>query len=345
VVVAFDCAGPTFRDGLYDAYKSQRGAPPEALGPQFDLAYEACRAFGWPAVAAPGYEADDVIATLAAAACRGVGTGGDGSNGSNGSDGSGGGGGGNGMGAERGVVIVAQDKDFMQLVTDRCVMVDPAKKRLFGCAEVEEKFGVPPRLMADLQALTGDATDNVPGVPGIGPKIAAELLGDWGSLDNVLDAARATDPANPKKPAIKQTKRRENLVAHRGDAELSRRLVTLDAAVPLDRMRLLLAADGDGHGNANANANGGEGGGAAGEAGGEEEAGELDHQSVPIGNEARLAALLAPAPRPRSEAGADGDGDPARLPLQSAVAFCQKHDMRALERTVRLKAAGGVYGS
>ena len=71
----------------------------------------------------------------------------------------------------------------------------------------------------------------------------------------------------------------------------------------------------------------------------------MDHQSVPIGNEARLAALLAPAPRPRSEAGADGDGDPARLPLQSAVAFCQKHDMRALERTVRLKAAGGVYGS
>ena len=98
------------------------------------------------------------------------------------------------MGAERGVVIVAQDKDFMQLVTDRCVMVDPAKKRLFGCAEVEEKFGVPPRLMADLQALTGDATDNVPGVPGIGPKIAAELL--------CTEEEDGTDSSAPKVPAL-----------------------------------------------------------------------------------------------------------------------------------------------
>lgn len=288
VVVAFDCAGPTFRDDLFGEYKAQRSEPPPTLGPQFDLAYEACQAFGWTAVSAPGFEADDIIATFAAAAGRGVGTGGS-----------------SGAGAKRGVVIVGQDKDFMQLVTDRCVLVDPARKRMFGTAEVEEKFGVPPRLMVDLQALAGDPTDNIPGVPGIGPKIAAELLRSWGSLGSVLDAAQAMDPSNPKKPAIKQTKRRENLVAHRDDALLSRRLVTLNSQVPLERIRLYETGD---------------------DAGADSD--------LLLENEGRLARLLAPLPRARDQVGAD----PASVPLSSAVEFCRRNQMRALEKAVRSKA-------
>ena len=193
-LVLFDSKGPTFRDDICESYKAQRAPPPEQLGPQFDLALSACSALGFPTFSAPGYEADDIIATMASIA------------GSNG----------------RPVAIVGSDKDFMQLVTDSCVMVCPAKKKLFTKVEVEAKFGVPPRLMVDLQSLCGDATDNIKGIPSIGPKTAAELLLQFGCLDAVLENAHL----------VKQPKRRAVLCEHADSARLAKRLVTLRQDVP-----------------------------------------------------------------------------------------------------------------
>jgi DNA polymerase-1 len=157
-----------------------------------ELAREACRAFGWPAVAAPGFEGDDIIATMAGAA------------------------------KDRQVAIVASDKDFLQLVSDRVFVVCPTKKVLYASLDVEAKWGVPPRLMADLQSLAGDAADNVKGIPGIGPKTASELLRQFGSLEGILDNAAL----------VKQPKRRASLIAGRASALHARRLVTLKADVP-----------------------------------------------------------------------------------------------------------------
>lgn len=196
VLVLFDSPGPTFRNDLYTEYKAQRGPPPEDLGHQFDIAIEACQAFGFRAFAAPGFEADDVIATMAKTA----------------SD----------LERERTVAIVGADKDFFQLVTDSCFVLCPNKKALVTPAEVELKFGVPPALMADLQSLMGDSADNIKGVPGVGPKIAAELLRQFGSLDGVLDNAHL----------VKQNKRRESLLEHRAAALQARELVSLHKEVP-----------------------------------------------------------------------------------------------------------------
>ncbi|MEN0000496.1 MAG: DNA polymerase I [Pseudomonadota bacterium] len=194
--VVFDYSSKTFRNDLYADYKANRDEPPEDLRPQFGLIREATRAFNVPCIETEGYEADDIIAAYSRLVEE--------------------------AGAE--ATIVSSDKDLMQLVTDKVSMYDTMKDRQIGIAEVIEKFGVGPEKMIDLQSLTGDSTDNIPGVPGIGPKTAAQLLDEYGDLDSLLE--RASE--------IKQNKRRENLINFADQARLSRQLVTLDVNTPLD---------------------------------------------------------------------------------------------------------------
>ncbi|MCM2505894.1 DNA polymerase I [Aureimonas altamirensis] len=194
--VIFDHSSTTFRNALYDSYKANRPAPPEDLVPQFALIREAVRAFDLPCIEKQGFEADDLIATYTKKALE---AGGD-------------------------VTIVSSDKDLMQLVGPCVTLYDQMKDKRLGPAEVFEKFGVYPEKMIDLQALVGDTSDNVPGVPGIGPKTAAQLLEEFGDLETLLSRAGE----------IKQAKRRENLSAFAEQARLSRRLVTLDDNTPLD---------------------------------------------------------------------------------------------------------------
>ncbi|MBM3488615.1 MAG: DNA polymerase I, partial [Alphaproteobacteria bacterium] len=195
LAVVFDTARKTFRSDLFPDYKAHRPEPPPELVPQFALIRETTRAFGLPAVEMEGYEADDLIATYARRAVE--------------------------AGAE--VTIVSSDKDLMQLVNDHVRMLDPIKNKPIGRAEVEERFGVGPEKVVDVQALAGDATDNVPGVPGIGVKTAAELIRTYGDLDTLL--ARAGE--------IKQPKRRENLETNAALARISRELVRLRDDVPI----------------------------------------------------------------------------------------------------------------
>ncbi len=195
LAVVFDHAEKTFRNQIYPDYKAHRPPAPEDLIPQFPLVREATRAFGVPSLEQPGYEADDVIAAYAKAV--------------------------HDAGGE--VVIVSSDKDLMQLVTDRVSMFDPMKGARIGPDQVFEKFGVWPDKVVDLQALTGDPVDNVPGAPGIGVKTAAALIGEYGDLDSVL--ARAGE--------IKQEKRRQILLEHADQIRLSRELVRLDETTPL----------------------------------------------------------------------------------------------------------------
>jgi len=196
LAVIFDAARANFRNEIYPEYKAQRPEAPEDLVPQFPLIREATRAFNVPCIEMEGFEADDLIATYARLA------------------------------RERGwrVTIVSSDKDLMQLVTDGVDMFDPVKNRPIGRAEVIEKFGVPPEKVVDVQSLAGDSVDNVPGVPGIGIKTAAQLIEEYGDLDTLL--ARAGE--------IKQPKRRENLIENAEKARISRQLVTLrdDVEVP-----------------------------------------------------------------------------------------------------------------
>lgn len=189
LAVIFDYSSKTFRNGLYDQYKANRTAPPEDLIPQFGLIRHATRAFNLPCIEKEGYEADDLIATYARLAEE--------------------------AGAD--VTIVSSDKDLMQLVTPKVSMYDSMKDKQITVPDVIEKWGVPPEKMIDLQAMTGDSTDNVPGIPGIGPKTAAQLLEEYGDLDTLL--ARAGE--------IKQQKRRESIIANADLARLSRELVTL----------------------------------------------------------------------------------------------------------------------
>ena len=193
--VIFDYSSKTFRHDVYADYKANRSAPPEDLIPQFGLIREATRAFSLPCIEMEGYEADDLIATYARQAAE--------------------------TGAD--VTIISSDKDLMQLVGPKVGMYDPMKDRQIGVAEVVEKWGVPPEKMIDLQALTGDSVDNVPGVPGIGPKTAAQLLETFGDLDTLL--ARASE--------IKQDKRRETIIANADNARISRELVTLKNDAPV----------------------------------------------------------------------------------------------------------------
>src|SRR5215467_11664859 len=196
LAVVFDKSERTFRTEMYAEYKANRTEPPDDLRPQFPLIREAVRAFDLPCLEQLGFEADDLIATYVRQACE----------------------------AGASATIVASDKDLMQLVTDCVVMYDTMKDRRIGIAEVIEKFGVPPDKMIEVQALIGDSTDNVPGVPGIGAKTAAQLIGEYGDLETLL--ARAGE--------IKQEKRRQALIENAERARLSKKLVTLDAHVTLE---------------------------------------------------------------------------------------------------------------
>jgi DNA polymerase-1 len=193
--VIFDAGRHTFRNRLYDAYKAQRPEPPPELVPQFALVRAATEAFDVPAIELPDWEADDLIAAYASAA---VAAGGE-------------------------ATIVSSDKDLMQLIRPGISMVDPIKNKPIGLAEVLEKFGVAPAQLIDAQALIGDSVDNVPGVPGIGPKTAAQLIQEFGGLEAILAAA----------PAMKPSKRRDLLIEHAEAARLSRVLVTLREDAPL----------------------------------------------------------------------------------------------------------------
>ncbi|WP_152046616.1 DNA polymerase I [Aureimonas psammosilenae] len=194
--VIFDHSSTTFRNELYEHYKANRAEPPEDLRPQFALIREAVRAFDIPCIEQQGFEADDLIATYTRLAVE---AGGD-------------------------VTIVSSDKDLMQLVGPCVILYDQMKDKRLGPEDVKEKFGVYPEKMIDLQSLVGDTSDNVPGVPGIGPKTAAELLDTFGTLEALLERAGE----------IKQAKRRENLLLHADQARLSKRLVTLEQHMPLD---------------------------------------------------------------------------------------------------------------
>jgi DNA polymerase-1 len=196
LAIVFDKSEITFRNKLYPDYKAHRPPAPDDLIPQFALIREAVRAFDLPCLEQVGFEADDLIATYVRLAC------------------------------ERGATatIVSSDKDLMQLVTDCVTMYDTMKDRRIGIAEVIEKFGVPPEKVVEVQALAGDSTDNVPGVPGIGVKTAAQLIVEYGDLETLL--LRAGE--------IKQPKRREALIENAEKARISRQLVLLDDKVELE---------------------------------------------------------------------------------------------------------------
>ena len=196
VAVIFDHSGKTFRNDMYDKYKANRPPTPEDLIPQFPLTREATRAFNVACKEVEGFEADDIIATLA---CRARDAGGS-------------------------CTIISSDKDMMQLIGGGVVMLDAMKNKIIDREGVVEKFGVYPERVVDVQALAGDSVDNVPGAPGIGIKTAALLINEYGSLEELLD--RASE--------IKQPKRRESLLDNRAQIEMSKRLVQLDCNMALD---------------------------------------------------------------------------------------------------------------
>lgn len=196
IAVIFDSARKTFRNDIYPDYKAHRPPPPDDLIPQFELVREATRALNVSCVDMPGYEADDLIATYATLARD--------------------------LGAD--VTVVSSDKDLMQLVDDKVLMFDAMKNKEIGPDQVMEKFGVGPDRVIEVQALAGDASDNVPGVPGIGMKTAALLINQYGDMEGVL--------ANAEQ--IKQPKRRQSLIDHADDARISKQLVTLKKDVPIE---------------------------------------------------------------------------------------------------------------
>jgi DNA polymerase-1 len=205
-VVAMDSKGPTFRHALDARYKATRPAPPPDLSQQMSRVEQVVRAWDVACFRRDGFEADDLIASVTARA----------------------------VGEGWRVVIVSADKDMMQLVRDaddRVVLCDSMRDRVYGPREVEEKLGVPPSRVRDFLALTGDTSDNVPGVPGVGPKTAADLLAQFGSIDEIY--AGLDRVAKPKL--------RESLRVHEEDARASQKLVTLAASSPIewDKPRLL----------------------------------------------------------------------------------------------------------
>lgn len=195
VAVIFDKGSHTFRNDMYDQYKANREAMPEDLRPQMPLTREATRAFNIACEEIEGFEADDIIATLAH----------------------------QGRDAGGRVTILSSDKDLMQLVGDGVEMLDPMKNKRIDRDGVVEKFGVQPERVVDVQALAGDSVDNVPGAPGIGIKTAALLINEYGDLESLLDRAEE----------IKQPKRRQTLIDNRAQIELSKRLVQLDCDMDL----------------------------------------------------------------------------------------------------------------
>ncbi len=195
IAVVFDAARETFRNKIYSQYKANRADPPDDLKPQFDLIKKVPEFFNLKSIQLLGYEADDLIASYAKEALK----------------------------KGRKVTIISSDKDLMQLLKDKISIIDPIKKKEIGIENVLEKFGVEPEKVIDVQALAGDTSDNIPGVPGIGPKIASQLINEFGTLEKLLEGYET----------IKQEKRRESIKENRELAILSKKLVTLKDDVPL----------------------------------------------------------------------------------------------------------------
>ena len=193
--VIFDSARKNFRNDIYKDYKANRSEAPEDLAPQFEYIRKSVKAFNLPSIELINYEADDLIATYAKQITK--------------------------VGAK--VTIISSDKDLMQLVSSKIRLYDPMKSKLIGEKEVFEKFGVKPEQVIDVQSLAGDSSDNIPGVPGIGIKTAAELINKYKTLDTLLKKA----------DEITQNKRRETLLANKDKALLSKKLVTLKNDVPV----------------------------------------------------------------------------------------------------------------
>jgi len=196
VAAIFDHKGKTFRSDIYPEYKANRPPAPEDLAPQFPIIRDATHAFNLACVEVEGYEADDIIATLAVRA----------------------------RDAGARVTVISSDKDLMQVVGGGVEMFDAMKNRRIGIEQVEEKFGVGPDRVIDVQSLAGDSVDNIPGAPGIGVKTAALLINEYGDLDTLLDRAGE----------IRQPKRRETLIDKADQIRVSRKLVTLVTDMPLD---------------------------------------------------------------------------------------------------------------
>ncbi len=204
--VIFDSARKNFRNEIYKDYKANRSEAPEDLAPQFEYIRKSVKAFNLPSIELLNYEADDLIATYAKQITK--------------------------LGAK--VTIISSDKDLMQLVSKDIRLYDPMKSKVIGEKEVVEKFGVKPNQVVDVQSLAGDSSDNIPGVPGIGIKTAAELINKYKTLDTLLNKASE----------IKQNKRRETLLENKDKALLSRELVTLKSNVPVkDQLNSFILKD------------------------------------------------------------------------------------------------------
>ncbi len=195
IAVIFDAARETFRNEIYSDYKANRSDPPEDLKPQFDLIKKVPEAFNLQSIELLGFEADDLIASYSNEASK----------------------------LGRKVTIISADKDLMQLLTKEVSIIDPMKKKEITKETVMEKFGVLPDKVIDVQALAGDSSDNVPGVPGIGPKIASQLINEYGSVEELIK----------KVDSIKQEKRRNSIIDNKDLAIISKKLVTLKQDVPL----------------------------------------------------------------------------------------------------------------
>ena len=193
--VIFDSARKNFRNEIYAEYKSNRSDAPDDLIPQFEYIRKSVLAFNLPSIELLNYEADDLIATYSDQIIADGGK----------------------------VTIVSSDKDLMQLYKKNIRIYDPMKNRFINNDDIEKKFGVPPSRVIDVQALAGDSSDNVPGVPGIGVKTAAELINKYGTLENLLTKAQE----------IKQNKRRETILENKDKARISKKLVTLKKDVPV----------------------------------------------------------------------------------------------------------------
>ena len=189
-------ARKNFRNEIYSEYKANRTEAPEDLAPQFEYIRKSVDAFNLPSIELINYEADDLIATYSKKIID--------------------------AGAK--VTVISSDKDLMQLVSNKIRLYDPMKSKVIGEKEVIEKFGVKPNQVVDVQSLAGDSSDNVPGVPGIGIKTAAELINKYKNLDNLLKKASE----------IPQNKRRETLIENKDKALLSKQLVTLKSDVPVE---------------------------------------------------------------------------------------------------------------
>ena len=196
-VVVFDAKRENFRNQIYNKYKANRAEIPELLIPQFDVIHEAVEALNLPWIAMEGYEADDLIATYADMAVK------------------------NGWQA----VVVSGDKDLMQLINDKVEFYDGMKDKFFTSKDVMEKFGVMPEKVVEVQALMGDKVDNIPGVPGIGPKTAAELINKFGSLQSLLEGAEK----------IEQARRRDLIMQNKENALISLKLATLNKNSPVTK--------------------------------------------------------------------------------------------------------------